>query len=51
MTKLFRAVTTIVFSITLGGCLASTSSPDGVNCDFSKEKPIWEMPPDCVGGR
>ena len=33
----------------LSACLASTTSPDGVNCDFSKEKPLWEMPVACQG--
>lgn len=33
----------------LSGCLASTTSPVGVNCDFSQEKPLWEMPVACQG--
>jgi hypothetical protein len=33
----------------LGGCAASTTSPIGVNCDYSQGKPLWEMPVDCQG--
>jgi hypothetical protein len=33
----------------LAGCLASTSSPEGVNCNYSQGKPLWEMPLDCQG--
>lgn len=33
----------------LAGCLASTTSPIGVNCDYSQGKPLWEMPLDCQG--
>jgi hypothetical protein len=40
-----------LFIVSLGGCLASTTSPDGVNCNFSKEKPMMDMPLDCQNGR
>jgi hypothetical protein len=36
-------------ALCLSGCLASTTSPVGVNCDFSQEKPLWEMPVACQG--
>ena len=36
-------------ALCLGGCLASTTSPVGVNCDFSQEKSLREMPLDCQG--
>jgi hypothetical protein len=36
-------------ALCLNGCLASTTSPVGVNCDFSQEKPLREMPLDCQG--
>ncbi|WP_216178006.1 hypothetical protein [Polynucleobacter sp. AP-Feld-500C-C5] len=39
----------ILTSFALVGCLASTASPVGVNCDYSQGKPLWEMPLDCQG--
>lgn len=46
--KIHRNVTTIVLTtLLLSGCLASTSSPDGVACDFSTGKPVWELPLVC----
>jgi outer membrane biogenesis lipoprotein LolB len=36
-------------TLVLTGCLASTTSPVGVNCDFSQDKPLWEMPVACQG--
>ena len=51
MKKLFTVLIEALFIMSLGGCLASTTSPDGVNCDYSKEKPLRDMPPDCQGGR
>jgi hypothetical protein len=36
--------------IALGGCLASTTSPIGVNCGGENEdKPLWEKPLACQG--
>jgi hypothetical protein len=49
MKKIFLALTVTSFALVLGGCLASTTSPDGVNCDFSHGKPMWEMPVACQG--
>lgn len=51
MKKLLLAITSTLFVIALAGCLASTTSPDGVNCNYSQGKPLWEMPLDCQGGR
>jgi hypothetical protein len=49
MKKIFLALTMTVFALVLSACLASTTSPDGVNCDFSQGKPMWEMPLACQG--
>ena len=51
MNKIFLTLIVALFAMVLSGCLASTTSPDGVNCDFSQGKPLWEMPLDCQGGR
>jgi hypothetical protein len=51
MKKLFSTLSLILLALTLGGCLASTTSPDGVNCNYDQGKPLWEMPLDCQGGR
>ncbi len=43
-------ITLLAFiATTLAGCLASTTSPDGVGCDFKQGKPLWEMPLVCQG--
>ncbi|QWD74236.1 hypothetical protein FD961_09270 [Polynucleobacter sp. TSB-Sco08W16] len=47
-TLLFICLSAFV-AATLGGCLASTISPVGINCDFSQGKPLWEMPLACQG--
>jgi hypothetical protein len=49
MKQLFKLVTIFSLLMTLGGCLASSTSPDGVNCGPSAEKPIWERPLVCQG--
>ena len=51
MKKLLLTIASALFSIILSGCLASTTSPDAVNCNYSQGKPLWEMPLDCQGGR
>lgn len=38
-----------VLIIALSGCMASSSSPDGINCGPSAELPIWERPLVCQG--
>lgn len=49
MKKIIHYSLSIWVLLALTGCLASTTSPVGVNCDFSEEKPIWEMPLACQG--
>ena len=49
MKKLFYLSFITLFALLLSACLASTSSPVGVNCDYSQEKPLWEMPVACQG--
>ena len=49
MNKIFLTLTIALLSLVLSGCLASTTSPEGVNCDFSQGKPLWEMPLACQG--
>lgn len=51
MKKLLFTITSFLVVMTLSGCLASTTSPDGVNCNYAQGKPMWEMPLDCQGGR
>jgi hypothetical protein len=48
-----KLLSAFILTILLGlsACAASSSSPVGVNCDYSQEKPLWEMNPDCQGGR
>ena len=33
----------------LSGCLASSTSPIGVNCNYGEGKPEWELPLACQG--
>ena len=51
MKKLFLTLAVTLIALGLSGCLASSTSPDGVNCNFAQGKPMWEMPLDCQGGR
>ena len=51
MKKQLLILMATLFSLVLSGCLASTTSPDGVNCNYAQGKPMWEMPLDCQGGR
>ena len=44
-----KTVLNTLIALILSGCAASTYSPDGVNCDYSQGKPLWEMPLDCQG--
>jgi hypothetical protein len=50
MKKLLSTSFAAFLILALGGCLASTTSPVGVNCDFSQQLPLWEMNQACVGG-
>jgi hypothetical protein len=49
MKKLFVLISMMVLTLGLAGCLASTTSPIGLNCDYSKGIPIPDMPEDCQG--
>lgn len=49
MERLAKLVSAVLFVASLSGCLASTTSPVGVNCDYSQGKPLWELPLDCQG--
>jgi hypothetical protein len=51
MKKQLLTLSVAVCTMLLSGCLASTYSPDGVNCNYSQEKPMWEMPLDCQTAR
>jgi len=45
--KLFFAA---LFAMALNGCLASTTSPIGVNCGGKDQgEPLWERPLACQG--
>ena len=48
--SLLSLVTTLI-ALSLSGCLASSTSPIGANCNYTQGKAIWEMPLDCQGGR
>ena len=49
MKNLFIAFGSALLILALSGCLASTTSPVGIDCDFSQGKPLWEMPLNCHG--
>jgi len=49
MKTLTLALITTLFVMGLSGCLASSTSPVGTNCNYSLEKPLWEMPVACQG--
>ncbi len=51
MKRLFKTVSMILFSLALAACAASSTSSMGVNCNYTQDKPLWEMPLDCQGGR
>ena len=49
MKKIFFLVLVAACSLSLLGCAAKSTSPDGVNCS---PKTSWQNEnPDCVGGR
>jgi hypothetical protein len=48
MKRLGLIISMALAMITLAGCLASTSSPDGVNCKSGAF--IENKNPDCTGG-
>jgi len=49
MKKLFSSIVAGLFFLILTGCAASSKSPIGINCDYSQNKPLWELPLDCQG--
>jgi len=49
MKKLLLRLFVTLSTLALGGCLASTYSPDGIDCNYSQGKPFWELPPACQG--
>lgn len=51
MKKLLLTIASTIVAIALSGCLANTTSPEEVNCNYAQGKPIWEIPLDCQGGR
>jgi len=51
MKQVFKLISLLILIATLAGCLASSESPDAINCGPSAEKPIWERPLVCQGGR
>ena len=50
MNKLATIVLATMMILSLGGCLASTTSTVGPNCDFSKGIPLTNMPLACQPG-
>ena len=50
MNKLTTVFLATLMIVSLGGCLASTYSPVGANCDFSKGIPLTNMPLACQPG-
>jgi hypothetical protein len=49
MKKLFTLATTALFCVCLTGCAASSTSPIGVNCNFSQGLAEWDLPLACQG--
>ena len=49
MKNLLIAFGLALLTLALSGCLASTTSAVGVNCDYTQDKPLWEMPLACQG--
>ncbi|MCX7245341.1 MAG: hypothetical protein NT054_06700 [Burkholderiales bacterium] len=50
MKELLKISSGILISLILGGCLASTSSPVGPNCNYGSARTLWDMPLACQGG-
>ena len=49
MKKLFNAISVFLMTLALLGCAASSTSAVGVNCNYSQEKPLSDMPEACQG--
>jgi hypothetical protein len=39
----------VLLTLALSGCLASTTSPVGVACDYRQNMLLWQMPLVCQG--
>ncbi len=50
MKKILSLISLALLAAVLNGCMASSSSPVGVNCDFSKGIPLNNMPLACQPG-
>lgn len=50
MKELLKLSLGIWISLALSGCLASTSSPVGPNCNYGTARTLWDMPLACQGG-
>lgn len=49
MKTMLKFVFLTLLAISLSGCLASTYSPVGLDCNWSQGKSAWEMPSACYG--
>jgi hypothetical protein len=49
MKKLLSVAATFLCLLMLSACAAHSTSPIGVNCDYSQAKPFWELPLVCQG--
>jgi len=49
MKNLFIIFGSAMLVLGLSGCLASTTSPVGVNCDYTPGESFWELPLACQG--
>jgi hypothetical protein len=47
--KLFLMGLMVATSLMLSGCLASSKSASGLNCEYAPGVPLWEMPVACQG--
>jgi hypothetical protein len=48
MKPLLELISAFALSILLSGCLASSTSPDAINCNPTTENgPVWEWPLAC----
>jgi hypothetical protein len=47
--KLFLMGFIVAASVMLSGCLASSRSAVGLNCDYRPGLALWEMPVACQG--
>jgi len=50
MKKILYCFIVALTQMGLAGCLASTTSPDAINCGPTQSLPIWQRPLACQGG-